>query len=68
MDSTGDSKIMWDPNNADEVAAAKKTFDDLKNKGFVAYSVAPGGMKGEILRTFDSRAEKLIMAPAMAGG
>lgn len=68
VDSSGDSKIMWDPSNADEVAAAKKTFDDLKAKRFVAYSVAPGGAKGEVIREFDPRAEKLIMAPPMAGG
>lgn len=68
MDPTGDSKIMWDPANSDEVEAARKTFNDLRAKRFVAYSVAPSGSKGEVIREFDPRAEKLIMAPPMVGG
>ena len=75
MDRTGDSRIMWDPNNADEVAAAKATFDKLTKpksrggQGYMAYKVNPeDASKGEIVREFDPNAGKLILAPAMVGG
>ena len=29
----GDIKQIWNPDNADEVAAARRTFNDLKAKG-----------------------------------
>jgi len=64
----GDTKVIWDKDNADEVANAKRTFDELRGKGFTAYSVDDKGKGKEILRSFDPAAEKLIMRPAMAGG
>lgn len=68
MDTTGDTKVIWDSGKADEVSAAKKTFDDLKKKGYMAYSVKKGGDKGELLHDFDPDAEKIILAPRMVGG
>ena len=68
MDRTGDTKVMWAAENEDEVANAKRTFDDLKKKGYMAYSVKRNGDKGEQVREFDATAEKLIMAPPMQGG
>jgi hypothetical protein len=68
MDRTGDTKVMWDQANEDEVSNAKRTFDDLKKKGYLAYSVKRNGDKGEVVREFDAGAEKLIMAPPMQGG
>ena len=69
LDRSGDTTVTWDKDNADEVENAKRTFDDLKKKGFVAYSVkGRNGEKGEILREFDPDAERLIMAPPLVGG
>ena len=68
MSRRGDTKAIWDPNNADEVAAARATFDRLKKKGYIAYAVRPGGEKGEVVQEFDPKAEKIILAPPMAGG
>jgi hypothetical protein len=34
----------------------------------VAFRVGEGGRKGEQIRAFDPEAEKLILAPPMAGG
>lgn len=68
MDRTGDTKVIWDSGNADEVAVARDTFTKLKKKGFLAYSVKKGGEKGTILTEFDPEAEKIIMSPPMAGG
>ena len=68
MDHTGDTKIIWNPSNADEVAAAKATFDSLRKKGYVAYLVQPGGDKGIAVVEFNPSAEKLILTPPLIGG
>lgn len=68
MDGSGDTRIIWDPANEDEVAQARKTFDDLKAKRFVGFKVGQGGKKGEQVAEFDPAAEKLILVPPMAGG
>lgn len=68
MDRQGDTRVMWDPSNNDEVAAARNTFDELKGKGHLAYKVDRKGEPGEVIRSFDPQAGKIIMAPPMAGG
>ena len=68
MNSTGDTKVMWDPKNPDEVAAAKVQFDTLRAKGFIAYTVNKKGGTGDILRQFDPDAEKIILSPPIVGG
>lgn len=64
----GDMRSIWDKNNADEVAAAKKQYDDLKAKGYAAFKVKEKGNKGEQIFDFDSELEKIIMVPAIKGG
>ena len=64
----GDTKLIWDPDNEDEVCAARDTFDSLKKKGFLAYKVKKTGKQGKIITKFDRAAEKIIMAPQMRGG
>jgi len=68
LDGTGDTKVIWDPKNADEVDAAKTQFNALRKKGFIAYTVNKKGDKGEIIREFDPDAEKIILSPPLAGG
>lgn len=69
MDKTGDTRVTWDRRNPEEVANAKRTFDELRGKGYLAYSVSPAdGSKGQQLHAFDPDAEKIILAPQMRGG
>jgi hypothetical protein len=68
LDRTGDTKIIWDSTKKDEVSNAKRTFDDLKKKGYMAYAVKKDGGKGELLHDFDEEAEKIILAPRLVGG
>jgi hypothetical protein len=68
MDESGDTKIIWDSKNADEVDNAREQFNRLLKKGFIAYTVAKNGKQGEIIREFDPEAEKIILSPPMAGG
>lgn len=68
LDTTGDSKIIWDSDNKDEVDAARETFNNLKKKGFTAFSVGKKGEKDKKIDEFDPNAEKLIMVPVLQGG
>lgn len=69
MNTTGDTKVIWDPNNDDEVDAARTQFETLIGKGFSAFLVKPGkGEKGEQIREFDPKAGRIIMIPALRGG
>ena len=47
IDATGDTKVIWDSGNRDEVKAARDTFEQLKKKGHIAYAVKKGGDKGD---------------------
>lgn len=69
IDHTGDTRIIWDRDNPAEVENAKRTFSDLRKKGYIAYSVSgKSGEKGKVINEFDEDAERLILAPAVAGG
>jgi hypothetical protein len=69
LDHSGDTKIMWDRDNADEVKTAREHFDSLKKKGHYAYKVTGSeGTRGEIIQTFDPNLERIVMAPRPIGG
>lgn len=68
MDAEGDTRIIWDSDNEAETANARRTFDELRGKGFTAYRVDDKGDRSAIIREFDPTAEKMIFRPAMAGG
>lgn len=68
LDDTGDTRIQWDPGDADQVAAAKKKFADLKARGYRAFAVKKSGSPGELLDEFDPMEERIIMSPHHVGG
>lgn len=68
MGRSGDTKIAWDSDNAAEVAAARKTFDELRGKGFHAFSIRGEGKQGKQVTEFDPDAERLVLVPPVAGG
>ena len=68
LDKTGDTKTVWDRRNEAEVAAAKAQFEALKGQGYLAFSVAKDGSKGEQIHEFDPDAEKIILSPPLVGG
>lgn len=68
-DASGDTRIMWDPRNKDEVATAEAAFNAAKEKGMLAYSVdTETGGQGEVIRKFDKKAGKIIMVRQLVGG
>ena len=68
MDLSGDTKVIWDPENEDEVEAAEAQFDTLMDKGFLAFEVGKNGRKGKKITKFDPEAGKIIMTPPIVGG
>ena len=64
----GDTKMLWDPANEDEVEAAEAQFDALVEKGFTAFKVKKDGEKGKKITKFDEDAGKIIMVPRIVGG
>lgn len=68
LDSTGDSRFGWDPNNQTEVNMARQQFDSLREKGYLAYKVQDGGRSSETVHEFDRGIGELIMAPQTVGG
>lgn len=68
LDRTGDTRIEWDPSRPDEVAMARKAFDEAKKKKYLTYKVGADGTRGELLREFDPRAERIIATPQTVGG
>lgn len=68
LDHTGHSKKTWDSHNVEEVADARRSFNDLRAKGFLAYTVKKDGTQGEQITEFNPELESIIMSPPVRGG
>jgi len=68
LDASGDTRIQWNPRRPDEVAAARKRFDELKAKHYTAFKVNRAGNQGEQMEGFDPEEERCIFVPRMVGG
>lgn len=65
----GDEHITWDPNNAEEVQAAKDKFDSLTKAGHKVYKVTQSpSREGEAVSEFDANTGEYLVAPPMSGG
>jgi hypothetical protein len=61
----GDVQITWDKSNAEDVSKARKIFNDLKDKGYRAFS---GKKLDQTLRAFDPEVDRIAMLPPIVGG
>lgn len=68
LSEEGDLKVIWNPDNEDEIDAARDQFDRLIKKGYKAFSVKKDGNQGKEIKTFDEEAGKIIMTPGLVGG
>lgn len=68
MDHSGDVKKIWDPSKPVEVDDAKRSFDDLTQKGYKAFRTNDKGDTGEQMREFDASAGRVVFIPQMQGG
>ena len=67
MDQTGDTRHLFDPQNAGERLEAERRFHDLTGRGFTAAKrIAPG--QTSKLRSFDPTAEETVFFPRLVGG
>lgn len=65
----GDLQTTWNPDNANEVAAAKTVFTQLTRSGHAAFRTDRSGKKtGEQIHEFDPNARTILLIPAMQGG
>lgn len=69
LDKTGDSRLMWDRSVPDEVDAARRQFDDLTGKGYIAYEAeGKQGERGKVMKKFDKNVERIILVKQLVGG
>jgi hypothetical protein len=67
--SEGDTKVIWDPENAEETEAMEELYDSLIKRGFTAYEVGKAGKQTKVqVKEFDPELGKLIMIPKIVGG
>lgn len=68
LSEEGDLKVIWNPDNDEEISAARDQFDRLIKKGYKAFSVKKDGNQGKEIKAFDEEAGKIIMTPGLVGG
>jgi hypothetical protein len=68
MGKSGDTKIIWDPENEFETDNAERNFDEHIAEGYKAFKVDKKGDKASEIKKFDPKAGKIIMSPVLAGG
>lgn len=68
LSEKGDTKLIFDPDNPDEVEAAEVQFNDLVAKGFTAYEVEKDGSQGSKMKKFKAKAGRIILVPKLKGG
>jgi hypothetical protein len=66
----GDVRLSWEPGNDDDVATARRAFNDLRGKGYLAYKITGRGTRAQRdqIRVFDPAAEQIVLTPALRGG
>lgn len=68
LNHSGDTKTLWNPDNATEVSIAENAFNEFKRKGFSIFRVDSEGGKGSLMTEFDPDAAKMIAVPRIVGG
>lgn len=69
MGRAGDVKIIWDRQKTEEVEQARLMFDGLRKKNYLAFKVTDeAGTKGEQVREFDPKIERMVFTPQMQAG
>jgi hypothetical protein len=67
MDTSGDTRHQFDPDNAAGAAEAERRFGELISKGFVA-AKRTGHCTSELVRHFDPTAQETVFIPRLVGG
>lgn len=65
MGKAGDTQVVWHLGNETEIKTAAEQFEQMCQAGYNAYRT---GENGGVMTEFDPTAEKIVLAPRMAGG
>ena len=70
MDSSGHTKVTWDPEDKDSVKVARETFTEMLKKGYQAFKILRTSTekKGERIQTFDPMIGEILLVPQLRGG
>ena len=68
MDHTGDARHEFDPADATGLMLAERRFRALREQGYWAVALAPGGQPGRILRQFEPDVDQTLFIPQLQGG
>ena len=72
LDTTGHTTRKWVTANKAEMEIVQRIFSDLTTKGYKAFSVSKGAgdnaTNSEPKRSFDPKAEKMLMVPPIQAG
>lgn len=67
-DRTGDTETKWRTDDPMTVERANRIFDQLREKGYLGYTVPVDGSDGDVLHSFDPEAREVVMTPPLVGG
>jgi hypothetical protein len=67
MDTSGDTRHQFDPEDASTVTEAEKRFRDLVGAGFIA-AKRTGNGTSELVRQFDPTSQETAFIPRLVGG
>jgi hypothetical protein len=67
MDTSGDTRHQFDPDDPSAVAEAERRFRELVGAGFTA-AKRTGDGTSELLRQFDPNAQETLFIPRLVGG
>lgn len=68
LSQSGDDRLVWDCDNSKEALKARSKFNELLEKGYIAYSVDVKGKKNRRITEFDVEAEEILMVPKTTKG
>jgi hypothetical protein len=67
MDTSGDTRHRFDPDDPSAVAEAERRFAKLTEEGFIA-AKRTGIGTSELIREFDPTAQETVFFPRLRGG
>jgi hypothetical protein len=67
MDTSGDTRHQFDPEDTSAVAEAERRFRELTGAGFIAAKRTGNGTT-ELVRHFDAAAQETVFIPRLLGG
>ncbi len=66
LDSTGDTQLSYDPEDAKALEDVERRFNQLMKDNFVAFDVTT--QPGRVMTAFDPEAREIIVSHQFAGG